>query len=445
MRGMGTLNWEINKINIAVVGLGYVGLPTAVSFHKLGYSVIGIDTSIRVIEKLNKGENPLIDNALEIEIPFKSERWKITNDYSDSICHSNIIIITVPTPVNSNKIPDLSYIRMASEMILDNLNKDNKTIIILESTVYPGITRNLIGKMCTGKGVIIGRDVELAYCPERVSPGDIGRSTETVARVLGCDNEKIGKELAKIYSQITNGGCTYVGKLEVAEAAKLIENVQRDIDIAFVNELSIVLPELGLDVEEVLDAASTKWNFHRHSPGIGVGGHCIPVDPYYYIDLFKKSNSGTSISEKAREINENMPIYSANKIINLIGSSENKNILILGYSYKRNVGDVRETPVAKLINELQNRDFNIELWDPLVPKEDVKEEIKILNNPFDASKFSSVILCTNHDEINQLDYSKLIELSENKILYDGRRALNGKEMEKIGWNYNAIGKPEYNN
>ena len=132
MIAMGTMNWEINKINIAVVGLGYVGLPTAVAFHKLGYSVIGIDTSIRVIEKLNKGENPLIDNALEIEIPFKSERWKITNDYSDSICHSNIIIITVPTPVNSNKIPDLSYIRMASEMILDNLNKDNKTIIILE-------------------------------------------------------------------------------------------------------------------------------------------------------------------------------------------------------------------------------------------------------------------------------------------------------------------------
>lgn len=445
MMAMETMNWEINKINIAVVGLGYVGLPTAVAFHKLGYSVIGIDTSIRVIEKLNKGENSLIDNALEIEIPFKSERWKITNDYSDSICHSNIIIITVPTPVNSNKKPDLSYIRMASEMILDNLNKDNKTIIILESTVYPGITRNLIGKMCIDKGIIIGRDIELAYCPERVSPGDIGRSAETVARVLGCDNEKIGKELAKIYSQITNKGCTYVGKLEVAEAAKLIENVQRDIDIAFVNELSIVLPELGLDVEEVLDAASTKWNFHRHSPGIGVGGHCIPVDPYYYIDLFKKSNSGTSISERAREINENMPIYSASKIINLIGNSENKNILILGYSYKRNVGDVRETPVAKLINELQNKDFNIELWDPLVPKGDIKEKIKILNNPFDASKFSSVILCTNHDEINQLDYSKLIELSENKILYDGRRALNGKEMKKIGWNYNAIGKPECNN
>jgi UDP-N-acetyl-D-glucosamine/UDP-N-acetyl-D-galactosamine dehydrogenase len=425
------------NINITVIGLGYVGLPTAISFYKNGNKVFGVDISKKTIEKIKNGVNPLIDSEIDLEIPQSSDNWLVTDDYKDVIPLSDIIIITVPTPVDYQKKPDLSYIKSACEMVIKSMDKDKEIILILESTVYPGVTRDLVGGIFKKNDVY--DKVTLAYCPERVSPGDSGKSTNSVARVLGCDDSSIGNELAELYSQITSKGCKYVGKLEVAEAAKLIENVQRDIDIAFVNELAILMPKIGLDVIDVLDAAGTKWNFHSHKPGIGVGGHCIPVDPYYYIDIVKNKNMPSSISKRAREINEIMPFHAVNEILRILEKSEPKKILILGYSYKGNVGDTRETPVKIIIDELQKSNVSILLWDPLVPNSEMHENVKIIKDPYEEDKIDLIVVCTDHKEILELDYKRLINNSNSKIIYDGRRCLDKMTIEKIGWQYTGIG------
>ena len=338
-------------VKIGIVGLGYVGLPAMLSFHNAGFKVIGIDTSEYKINMLKKMLSPLIDKTDQLIIPVESDNWKVTTDYSNSIALCDLIIIAVPTPVN-NKKPNLEYIISAGNQIMSNIDKTRKTIVVLESTVYPGVTRSLLIDRCNDFGLTLGIEIDFAYCPERVSPGDKDRTVNNTARIVGCDSEDIGREIAYLYSKITKEECRYVGNPEIAEAAKLIENVQRDIDIAFVNEISKVLPKIGLDVEDVLDAAATKWNFHKHTPGIGVGGHCIPVDPYYYISMSTNIGENPIMSIGARNTNESMPKYTAREIMNKIKNSKNKVVLILGYSYKPELGDTRETPVYELTKEL---------------------------------------------------------------------------------------------
>ena len=202
------------------------------------------------------------------------------------------------------------------------------------------MTRKVLGELCESMG--LNNDiVTLAYCPERVNPGDFERGIESVSQIVGCDDQVVGSQLARLFAKITNESSTYVGKMEVAEASKLIENVQRDIDIALANELAMVLPRIGIDVEEVLAAAATKWNFHRHTPGIGVGGHCIPVDPYYYIELSEKAGFPSLLASASRKINNSMPENSADEILTILSGKTKPRVLILGYSYKANVGDTR--------------------------------------------------------------------------------------------------------
>ena len=234
--------------------------------------------------------------------------------------------------------------------------------------MYPGITNKIADEIAEVLFLNPEEDFSLAYSPERISPGDIGKSASDVARIVGSNDPMVGAELAEMYSKITAGGCTHVGPIEVAEAAKMVENTQRDIDIAFVNELAVVLPKMGVDVRDVLDAAETKWNFHRHDPGIGVGGHCIPVDPYYYIQFSEMAGSKSMMSPIAREINESMPKHAAGIISSKL--PDRGGILILGTSYKPNVGDIRETPVFPLIRELLEAGFRVHAWDPINQEDD---------------------------------------------------------------------------
>ena len=434
----------ITKERIAVVGLGYVGLPTALAFYEEGHCIYGIDISKKIIQSLDNGINPLIDATSSHKIPVSSENW-IIDDKFDNIKYADIVLITVPTPVNENKTPNLDYVISAAGSVLDNIDKNKKTIIILESTVYPGVTRRELTKLCNERNLIVGQQVEIAYCPERVNPGDAGHSVISVSRVIGCDDKKLGKKIAKIYSTITSKTSNYVGNIEVAEASKMVENLQRDIDIALSNELSIVLSRIGVDVEEVLSAADTKWNFHRHTPGIGIGGHCIPIDPYYYIELAKDVGYDSLLSKSARKINEEMPYIAADEIISLINSknqSEGKKILVLGYSYKPELGDTRETPVKYLLERLHEENLEIFLWDPLVDKTEIPDFITAIDSPYQITGLEMIILATAHNEILNLDWTRLGINCYEKIIYDGRRVLNKDEFGKNGWILSGVGIPK---
>ncbi len=426
---------------VSVVGLGYVGLPTAISFYDAGFIVRGVDVSERVIKSLENGLPPFVDEGVDLTIPKASSRWNVSTDYSGSIAESDIVLITVPTPVKNDKKPDLSFVVSAATSVLRNIDRSKKTIIVLESTVYPGVTRKELGRICKELHITPSRDVILAYSPERINPGDPFHSASSVDRIVGCDDPKIGKYLANVYSKITSATSTYVGSIEVAEAAKLVENVQRDIDIAFVNELANILPMMNLDVEEVLSAASTKWNFHRHTPGIGVGGHCIPVDPYYYHQLSESLGIPSKISPIAREINENMPLSSAQSIFNAISDSLQKRVLVLGYSYKQNTGDARETPVSKMTKELSEKGCKVFVWDPHIDHSEFPDWIAPISSLEELEEADIIVIATAHDEFIDLDWRLAEEKIPNKIVFDGRRALKPDTMTRAGWRYLAVGYP----
>ena len=428
---------------ICVVGLGYVGLPTAIAFHSAGFNVIGVDVSERVLEVLGRGESPLIDSSSNLEIPVNSNRWSVTSDFADSVPLSDVILITVPTPVNNDNSPDLRFVESASKSVLKNINPDKKTAVVLESTVYPGVTRRILGGECSRLD-LSNDEVILAYCPERVNPGDFERGIESVAQIVGCDDEGWGEWLAVLFGKISGESSTYVGRMEVAEASKLIENVQRDIDIALANQLAMVLPKIGVDVEEVLSAAATKWNFHRHTPGIGVGGHCIPVDPYYYIELSEKAGFRSLLASASREINNSMPENSAKEILTILEELENAKVLILGYSYKANVGDTRETPVELLASCLCEGGCEVLIHDPLVELGEMPDWVKTVSNPSQCEELDMVVVATFHQEYDTTNtkfWDSLLSCMEFPRVYDGRRVLSKEQMMASGWKYHGVGVP----
>ncbi len=427
------------RLKIAVIGLGYVGLPTAIAFYNAGFKVVGIDVSSIVIDRL-KNRSSQITEEVGMEIPH-GPRWELTTEYENYIQNCDLAIVCVPTPVDEKHLPDVSAIKSALDSIIKSINNDSKTVIILESTVQPGTTRTCI-QLSTDKYPESKEKILMAYCPERVSPGEGGYGVEDVPRVIGSEDANLTRILSKLYENITSGGVIPVSSIEVAEASKLVENAQRDIDLAFSNELAILLPRLGLDVEEVLSAASTKWNFHRHTPGIGVGGHCIPIDPHYYIEIAKRNGVTSAMSPAARKLNSMMPAFSADEVIKLCGERPPKKVLILGFSYKPNVSDARETPVMSLIDELLQRGVtDILVWDPHIENPELPEQASSVSDPYHQLGVDCFIIATAHDEVKELNWNKLRESSLNPRIFDGRRCLPPKMFIDGGWTYHAIGRP----
>ena len=427
---------------ICVVGLGYVGLPTAVAFHKAGFNVFGVDVNKQVIDSIKSGESHLSDGSSHLEIPVNSERWSVSQSFEEAIAESNVILITVPTPVKLDRTPDLSIVERAMESVLESMGDGRGQTIVVESTVFPGATMRIADSLKARMAERYPPYIRFAYSPERVSPGEEGKSAENIAKIVGSNDRETGLYLAEMYSKITAKGCEYVGSIEVAEAAKMIENTQRDIDIAFMNELAKVLPEMGLDVMEVINAASTKWNFHKHTPGIGVGGHCIPVDPYYYIQSSRDVGVASTLSPTARDINESMPGYSAVKIVSQL--SPNKEVIILGLAYKPNVGDTRESPVIRLIAELSSLGIKSRIWDPMVTTlVELPDGAKIVNDPYQGAEgVGMVVLATAHTQCLELDWARISDLVSEPKLFDGPRSLNRNLMESIGFEYSGVGVPD---
>ena len=440
-------DWDMaiqpSETTVTIVGLGYVGLPTALSFHEAGFSVRGIDVSDSVISSLNSGKSHFKDDSIDFSIPVNSDRWEVGSEFQSLVPDSDVVLITVPTPVYESKNPDLSFVRSASRSVLENINPDSHSIVALESTVFPGVTREVMNELCEDLNLSQGENITIAYSPERVSPGDPLRSVAGVARIVGCDDREVGLFLAELYSFITSEGSSYVGAIEVAEAAKLIENVQRDIDIAFANELATLLPKIGLDVEQVLDAASTKWNFHRHNPGLGVGGHCIPVDPYYYLEISEKTGNRSPISQAARRINESMPGHSASEVLQILKDNgiDSPNILVLGYSYKPETGDTRDTPVKEFTSILSDSGSNVLVWDPFVEGNSLPEWVKTVEHPLDSGELDMVVMATAHSKCLEIDWRELSKSLKSPMIYDGRRALSVEKMQSLGWEYFGIGFP----
>ncbi len=438
---------EARDLTIGVIGLGYVGLPTALGFLDAGFRVRGVDVTSRVIDALIAGENPGDDPQHDDLIPqSEGDYWQVSTDSSKLVPDCDVVLVTVPTPVTDNRLPDLTYVSSAGSAIFSSITKGSGTIVVLESTVYPGVTREVWSPLLQEAGLEEGVDVHLAYCPERFVPGDAEHGVRQVPRVVGSSDEIIGSNLANLYDTLTSGGVTYVGPLEVAEAAKVVENVQRDLNIALVNELARIFPVLGIDVEQVLDAAATKWNFHRYRPGVGVGGHCIPVDPYYLIEKAKESGAPVELITSARKVNRSMPRNVAADVSAILQRKEipvsSAKVLLLGWSYKPGIGDPRETPAEPLAEALVEMGCSVQTYDPIVDDRLFPNELATLvRSEGDISPFDMAILVTAHDEVVGIDWASLKEKANHSLIYDGRRVLDVEMLESLGWDVYLLGAP----
>lgn len=431
---------------VGIIGLGYVGLPTAIGFHDAGFTVWGVDVSQRTVDMVLQGKNPTGDPDVDDIVPQPgAERWHITTSAAEAVPNCDVVLVTVPTPITHDLKPDLSYVEAAGRDVFKNLRKGERTIVVLESTVYPGVTAQTWLPLIDELGLVIGEDVEIAYCPERFNPGDSAHGVRQVARVIGCSNPDIGHALVSLYRKLTSEDVRYVGKLEVAEAAKVIENVQRDINIALVNELARIFPALDVDVEDVLSAAATKWNFHRYTPGVGVGGHCIPVDPYYMIQRAADVGVPAGLITAARAVNRSMPSHVAGVLSDLMWNSGvpagDAKVLLLGWSYKAEVGDPRETPAEPLAETLMSKGIKVGTWDPHIEFGEYPDGVEVISEINEAKGYDIAVLVTAHRACVELDWSELLKQMRTPLLYDGRRVLDLSGLKQLGWQTYAVGRP----
>ena len=397
-------NRTFKKTDIAVLGLGYVGLPLALELSRY-FKVLGFDTNKLRINELNKR----IDTTNEVSknIYFKKSNILFTNNFID--CKScNIFIITVPTPVNKNNDPDLKNLKDAAELVAKILNKGD--IIIIESTVYPGVTEEIIGPIIEKKsGLIRNLDFNMAYSPERINPGDTKYKISNIKKVVAADNKKTLNTVSNIYKKIIKAGVYKASSIKVAETSKAIENAQRDINIAFINEVVMICKALNINSSQVLEAASTKWNFLNFKPGL-VGGHCIGVDPFYLAKAAKKAGHNPEIVLAGRKINDHMPEFIFKNTIKKI--KKNSKVLIMGLTFKENVKDIRNSKSAVLEKLFRNKGYTVDVYDPVADKKQSMSEYKI-NLVTPKKKYDCIILTVGHNEFLKMSSDKIINLFAN--------------------------------
>ncbi len=411
----------MNKI--CVIGLGYVGLPLAHAFSSK-YKVIGFDISQWRIDELNSG----YDRTLELSNSQVKEALnngiKFTLNIED-IKDSNIYIVTVPTPIDKNKRPDLTPLIKASETVGKVLKKDD--IVIYESTVYPGATEeDCVPVLEKTSGLKFNEDFYCGYSPERINPGDKEHTVTKILKVTSGSTPEIGEKVDELYASIITAGTHLAPTIKVAEAAKVIENSQRDINIAFVNELAVIFNKLNIDTHAVLEAAGTKWNFLPFKPGL-VGGHCIGVDPYYLTHKAQEAGYNPEIILAGRRLNDNMGIYVANQVIKLMIKKghkiEGSNVLVLGITFKENCPDIRNSKVIDVIKELQEFGCNVDVSDYWADGEEVKYEYNIsLTKESDYKKYEAIILAVAHDDYKTLDLK-----TDNNVVFDIKSILKNAD------------------
>lgn len=382
------------KLSITIVGLGYVGLPLAIEFSKK-YNVIGFDTSKKRIKELNNN----IDSNRDIDRSvLKESNIKYSSDPKD-IENCPVIIITVPTPIDENNIPDLSLIKIATETVGKHIMVG--AVIVYESTVYPGVTEEICVPLLEKSSLLCHKkSFNVGYSPERINPGDKKNKITNITKVVSGDTEETCEFLSKLYGSIVNVGVFKAKSIKVAEAAKVIENIQRDINISLMNELSIIFNKMDINTLDVIDTASTKWNFMKMTPGL-VGGHCIGVDPYYLTHKSEMLGYHPKVILSGRRINNGMGRYIAQQTIKkIIGSDINvkgSNVLILGMAFKEDISDIRNSKVIDIVEELQEYGVNVQVCDPLVDKNKCFEEYNFeLTDLEEVTHIDAIILAVPH-------------------------------------------------
>ncbi|MDP9047558.1 MAG: nucleotide sugar dehydrogenase [Bacteroidota bacterium] len=423
-----------NTGTIAVLGLGYVGLPLAVEFARK-YKVIGFDINQKRIGELMQGEDHTLEtdsNDLRKLISKENDLTGLFFTYDPVFLKScKVYIITVPTPVDSFNIPDLKPIEKATTLVASVLKKGD--IVIYESTVYPGCTEEFcVPVLENGSGLVFNRDFFCGYSPERINPGDKNHTITKIKKVTSGSTPEIANQIDDLYSSIITAGTHMAPSIKVAEAAKVIENAQRDINIAFVNELAKIFNLLNIDTHDVLEAAGTKWNFLPFKPGL-VGGHCIGVDPYYLAQKAQSVGYHPEIILSGRRVNDSMGAHVADQVVKLLLKKEinikNARILILGITFKENCTDVRNTKVVDIIKELQSYKTDLTIYDPWASCDEVKFEydINCVNSLEKDKKYDAVILAVNHREFAKLEYQAL--LKEPGVLFDVKGFLDRKIVD----------------
>ncbi|WP_121742548.1 nucleotide sugar dehydrogenase [Natronorubrum halophilum] len=426
------------EATICVVGLGYVGLPLAVGFAQSNYRVIGYDVDESTVDQLQEGVDTTGDLSDE---SIQDGDISYTTDATE-IAEADYVIIAVPTPIDEDDQPDLSYVESAATTVGSKMEPG--TTVILESTVYPGSTREvLIPELESASGLSAGTDFFVGYSPERATPGDAEHGLKDVVKVVGGQTEEVLEDVATLYESVVDAGVHRAPSIEVAEASKVVENTQRDLNIAYVNELSMALERLDIDGQAVLEAAGTKWNFHDYRPGL-VGGHCIPVDPYFFTYRSAREGFDPELMRMSRKVNESVPGYVADLTIKALNECHktlrDSRVLVLGLSYKPGVGDIRSSKVTNAVDTLQEYDIDIEGFDPFADNDAVRESFEIeVQDQLSFEGFDAILLATPHAEFEQLDLEAVAgDLAEDPALIDVTGALEEDAAVEAGFVYRRL-------
>ena len=407
--------------------MGYIGLPTATMFSCYGHKVIGVDVNEKVVNNINKGKIIIEEPNLEELVEDVVKKGNLIASISPK--ESDVFIISVPTPIKDDKTSDMSYVISATKSIIKYLKEGN--IVVLESTSPVGTTEEVVKPIIEESGLKVGRDIMLGYCPERVIPGKIIYELKNNDRVIGGIDKKSAEEIRKIYKTIVDGNI-YLTDCKTAELCKLMENTYRDVKIALSNELLLICDKLNINVWEVIEYSNKHPRVNLHTPGPGVGGHCLAVDPWFIIE---KEPELSNIIKSSRLLNDSMPEYVYNKIDKILQKDKSKKITILGITYKANTDDMRESPIIKLIDKLLKNNYNVKVFDPYIKDFQIN-----CQSILEACKDSDLlILGVNHDYFKNLPLDEIKTTMKGNLILDIRNFLDKEEVEKSGFIYKLLG------
>ena len=441
-------NLSKNNIKVCVIGIGRIGLPTALSFANKNLSTIGVDINTELVNSINSGKYPL-DDEPEFDKIFdkvtKNKFFSATDNISEALTKSNVVILSLPTPMDKNCVPNYSALFSVAQDLHDFIQ--HETLIIVESTVEPGFIEDEFIKIIEGKNkkLTCNIDFSIVACPETANPGEIFSDFHKLPRLIGGFDERFSQITAELYHYVFNVEIIHLPNCKTANAAKLTANVFRDVNIAFINELAMLFEKMDIDIMKVIEACDRKYNFQAHYPGSGVGGPCLPVNSYQYLNTARKTFDGVlRMIETAREINEHMPHHTVEIVVDALNESEksikNSNIGILGISYKPNVADIQLSPAEEIVKHLEQLGAKIKIYDPFYKSQNIFSHI--CSNSFDdvVENSDALILVTAHDEFKNIDPKILFSKMNTPIFVDTRGIMNIESAKKSGLIFRGIGR-----
>ncbi len=441
-------NLSKNNIKVCVIGIGRIGLPTALSFANKNLSTIGVDINTELVNSINSGKYPL-DDEPEFDKIFdkvtKNKFFSATDNISEALTKSNVVILSLPTPMDKNCVPNYSALFSVAQDLHDFIQ--HETLIIVESTVEPGFIEDEFIKIVEGKNkkLTCNIDFSIVACPETANPGEIFSDFHKLPRLIGGFDEKFSQITAELYHYVFNVEIIHLPNCKTANAAKLTANVFRDVNIAFINELAMLFEKMDIDIIKVIEACDRKYNFQAHYPGSGVGGPCLPVNSYQYLNTARKTFDGVlRMIETAREINEHMPHHTVEIVVDALNESEksikNSNIGILGISYKPNVADIQLSPAEEIVKHLEQLGAKIKIYDPFYKSQNIFSHM--CSNSFDdvVENSDALILVTAHDEFKNIDPKILFSKMNTPIFVDTRGIMNIESAKKSGLIFRGIGR-----